>query len=434
MIASTAICQGIFSVKNALAPVAALLISVSILLTGQGLQGTLLPVRAGLESFSTIAIGAMGALYFLGFTVGCLKGGELVKRVGHVRVFLAMTALASSAPLVHTLVVNPIAWGVLRALTGFCFAALYVVIESWLNERSSNENRGIVFSTYALITLTVMAGGQMMTVLADPAGSELFIIASILVSLGAVPIALSLSASPEQPQSTTVDIGKLFRISPTGTVGCLAAGFANGAFWALAPVYTAGIADDTRLAAWFMTAAVIGGAALQWPLGLWSDRVSRRVVMITIAVAGALAGAALSLFANDLTFLSICLLGACWGGLAFTLYTIAVAYANDYADPDEFVMVSGGLLLMYGVGAIAGPFIASAVMTVRGPGDLFLFGAAIHLLLAIYAVIRVVWRGPQELEEPITFSDALAATQTASLVYEDEGYTDSATDETDLKQ
>ena len=414
--------------KNALAPVAALLISVSILLTGQGLQGTLLPVRAGLEEFSTIAIGAMGALYFLGFTIGCLKGGDLVRRVGHVRVFLAMTALASATPLVHGVILNPATWAILRAVTGFCFAALYVVIESWLNERSDNENRGIIFSTYAMITLTVMAAGQMMTVLFEPTKIELFIIASILVSLGAVPVALSRSQSPDQPETTTVNLRRLFQISPTGTSGCLAAGFANGAFWALAPVYTASISDDTNLAAWFMTAAVAGGAVLQWPLGLWSDYVSRRLVMIIVAIAGSFAGLALSFFASDLTFMTVCLLGALWGGLAFTMYTIAVAYANDYADPTEFVMVSGGLLLMYGAGAIVGPFIASALMTIRGPGDLFLFGALVHAVLALYAIFRVVRRGPQDLDEPITFSDALAATQTASLVYEEEGYSET-TDE-----
>ncbi len=415
--------------KNALAPVAALLISVSILLTGQGLQGTLLPVRAGLENFPTIWIGAMGALYFLGFTFGCLKGGNLVKRVGHVRVFLAMSALASAAPLVHSLVVNPVAWGLLRALTGFCFAVLYVVIESWLNAKADNNNRGIIFSTYSMITLTVMAAGQMMTVLLDPADYGLFIIASILVSLGSVPIALSRSRSPEQPHSTRVDIRRLFRISPTGTSGCLAAGFANGSFWALAPVYTASIAAGTDLAAWFMTSAVLGGALLQWPLGHWSDRISRRVVMITISIAGSITGFALSLFVSDLTPVTASILGGFWGGLAFTLYTISVAYANDYAEPSEFVMVSGGLLLMYGIGAIIGPFIASTVMTIRGPGDLFVFGAVVHLLLALYALFRILRRGPQDLDEPITFNDALAATQTASLVYEEDGYSDADEDD-----
>ena len=176
--------------KHALAPVAALLIGVSILLTGQGLQGTLLPVRASLEAFSTVSIGTMGAAYFLGFTLGCLRGGELVGRVGHVRVFLAMTAIGSSAPLIHGLFLSPLPWALLRMISGFCFAVLYVVIESWLNERSTNENRGLVFSTYVTISLSVLAAGQMMTLLYDPVDFQLFAIASVLVSLGALPVAL----------------------------------------------------------------------------------------------------------------------------------------------------------------------------------------------------------------------------------------------------
>jgi MFS family permease len=223
--------------KDALAPVATLLIGVAILLTGLGLQGTLLPVRASLEDFSTLSIGVIGAAYFFGFTVGCLKGGELVKSVGHVRVFLAMTALASASPLVHGLILHPIAWSLLRILTGFCFAVLFVVIESWLNERSSNENRGIVFSTYIMITLSVLAVGQLMTLMYDPLGLELFLIASILVSLGAVPVALSRRQSPEQPTEVEVDLKRLFKISPSGTLGCLVAGVSLGAFWSLAPVW-----------------------------------------------------------------------------------------------------------------------------------------------------------------------------------------------------
>ena len=245
--------------KHALAPVAALLVGVSILLTGQGLQGTLLPVRAALENFSTLSIGIIGGAYFLGFTLGCLKCGELVQRVGHVRVFAAMTALASATPLLHGLILNPWTWGLLRFLTGFCFAILYVVIESWLNDRSSNENRGIVFSTYVMITLTVLAAGQMMTLLYDPSDMHLFAIASILVSIAAIPVVLSKSESPDIPETVELDIRRLYRISPAGMIGCVAVGLTNGAFWSLAPVFTAGYSTDASLAAWFMTSAVFGG-------------------------------------------------------------------------------------------------------------------------------------------------------------------------------
>ncbi len=404
---------------RALSPVAALLFSAAILLAGQGLQFTLLPVRASLEDFSTVAIGTMGAAYFLGFTVGCLKGGELLRRVGHIRVFLAMSAVASAAPLLHGLVVQPLVWGVLRFLTGFCLAALYIVIESWLNERSTNANRGVIFSTYAMITLTMMAAGQMLNLLYDPTGLQLFVIASILFSIGAVPIALSLSPSPAQPASTKTDIPRLFHVSPSGTVGCFAVGLANGAFWGLAPVYAAAVGNTISLAAWFMAAAIIGGAILQWPLGLLSDVLGRRKVLVATCILGSLAGVALALLAPSFGVLTIIVLGGVWGAFAFPLYSIVVAYANDYADQDEYVKVSAGLLLVYGIGAIIGPFVASALITLRGADGLFLFTAVIHVLLIGFVTYRFIKEGSQA-DEPIAFGDALSSAQTASQVYEEE--------------
>jgi MFS family permease len=406
--------------KQALAPVSALLLGVSILLAGQGLQGTLLPVRAGLESFSTVSIGVMGAAYFLGFTIGCLKGGDLVKRVGHVRVFLAMTALGSAAPLVHGLFVNSLAWGILRMISGFCFAALYVVIESWLNERSTNENRGTVFSIYVMISLTVLAAGQMMTLLYDPARWQLFALASVLVSLGAIPVALSTSPSPEQPTSVEINLSRLYRLSPAAAVGCLATGLANGAFWSLAPVFTADVSGETSLAAWFMTATVAGGALSQWPLGTASDRFGRRKLLLAGAIAGVVVAALIVSRFDTLNFLSVNVLAAMWGATAFPLYAISVAHANDYAEPDDYVMVSGGLLLLYGVGAILGPFAASSVMTLTSAAGLYLFTGGVHLAMAVFVIHRMLRRESTPDEQHCAFGDALATAHTASQVYEEE--------------
>ena len=406
--------------KNALAPVATLLIGVAILLTGSGLQGTLMPVRASIENFSTLAIAAIGAAYFLGFTVGCLKGGELVKSVGHVRVFLAMTALGSAAPLVLGLVLDPITWSLLRFLTGFCFAVLFVVIESWLNEQSSNENRGVVFSTYVMITLTMIAAGQMMTLMYHPAGLELFLVASVLVSVAAVPIALSKSQTPEVPQETDVNLRRLFQIAPSGLFGCFATGLANGAFWSFGPVFAAGGANDVSLVAWFMTSAVIGGALGQWPLGFLSDRLGRRkTLLISAATAGLVAGAIVLTF-GSLDFTSIILLSAAWGFVSFPLYSISVAHSNDHADPTDYVMVSSGLLLMFGVGATAGPFIASALMTLTNLSGLFLMTGITHFSVAIYVLMRIFRRSSAPSEQHIPFGDAMATAHTASQVYEEE--------------
>lgn len=406
--------------KHALAPVAALLIGVSILLTGQGLQGTLLPVRAALEAFSTVSIGVMGAAYFFGFTLGCLRGGELVRRVGHVRVFLAMTALGSAAPLVHGLFLSPVGWALLRMISGFCFAVLYVVIESWLNEASTNENRGAIFSLYAMISLTVLAAGQMMTLLYDPFDLHLFAIASVLVSLGALPVALSTSPSPEIPQSVAVDLRRLFRISPAATVGCLATGLANGAFWSLAPVFAVTIGGDPSLPAWFMTASVVGGAVLQWPLGYLSDRIGRRKIIIAAAAVGAAVSIVIVTSLDNLTFVSACIAGLAWGAVAFPLYAIAVAHANDFAEADDYVMISSGLLLMYGVGAIAGPFVASTIMTWTNAGGLYAYTGIVHLCLVAYVAYRMLRRESAPDESHMSFGDALATAHTASQVYEEE--------------
>jgi len=405
--------------KSALASVASLLLGVSILLTGQGLQGILLPVRAGIEEFSTIAIGVMGAAYFLGFTLGCVKGGELVKRVGHVRVFAAITALASAAPLLHGLLLEPWVWTLLRAITGFCFAVLYVVIESWLNERATNENRGTIFATYVMITLTMLAAGQLMALLYDPKDMQLFAIASVLVSLAAMPVVLSRSPSPAIPSHVKVSIRRLIGISPAGAIGCLASGLANGPFWALAPLFASGISGGVSLASWFMTAAVIGGAVAQWPVGHLSDKLGRRKVMAVMGFFGAALG--LFLFVSGMTsFFGLIVFSAAWGFVAFPIYSIAVANANDNADPEDYVMVSSGLLLMYGAGAIAGPFLASTLMTLAGVSALYAYTGTIHLLLMLYVVLRIFRRASLPEEHHIPFSDAMATAHTASHVYEEE--------------
>jgi MFS family permease len=404
-----------------LASVAPLLFGVAILLTGQGLQGTLLPVRANLEGFSTLSIGLMGGAYFLGFTLGCLRGSGLVERVGHIRVFAAMTAMASAVPLLHGLWVETWLWWVLRFVTGWCFAVLYVVIESWLNEQSGNETRGAVFSAYTLITLTVLAVGQQMLLLYDPQQMYLFAIASAIVSLAAIPVVLSVAPTPRPAEEKVpLNLRRLFRISPAGTLGCLASGFANGPFWALAPVFVAGYSSDVSLAAWFMTSAVLGGAVGQWPLGLWSDRVDRRWVIGLAAAFGLVVGLVISLTFKSLPPLALMLLGAAWGGFAFPLYAVSVAHTNDHASPGEYVMISSGLLLMYGIGAIVGPFAASLAMQQMGAGGLFLFSACVHMLLLGYMVLRLSRRGAAPEEDHGKFVDALAATQTASHVYEEE--------------
>lgn len=407
-------------VRSALTPVAALLIGVSLLLTGQGLQGTLLPVRATLENFSPMSIGVIGAFYFLGFTLGCLKGGDLVARVGHVRVFAAMTGLASATPLLHGLVLDPVIWTGLRMLTGFCFAVLYIVIESWLNDVSTNENRGMVFSTYVMITMSVFAIGQMLLLVQDPSQLYLFALTSVLISIAVMPVVLSTSPGPQQPHSTRLNMRRLFNISPAGTVACMASGLANGAFWALAPAFIIAMYGDVSLASWFMTANVLGGAVSQWPIGSLSDRVGRRPMLIACALGSGAVAASIAVYGSSMESNTLIVLGFAWGAFAFPQYAIAVANANDHADPSEYVMVSSGLLLMYGLGAIAGPFLASSLMAAFGSPALYMHTSVVHVLVAGYIAFRATRRGKVADEDQLDFSESLVAAHTKSQVYEEE--------------
>jgi MFS family permease len=407
-------------VIQALTAVTALLLGTAILLTGQGLQGVLLPVRATLEDFSALSIGVIGGAYFLGFTIGCWRGVAMIQRAGHVRVFAAMTAVASAAPLLHGLYVNLFTWILLRGATGFCFAVLYVVIESWLNERATNENRGIVFSAYILINMTVLAVGQQMLMLDDPMELELFALVSVLISVAAVPVLLSVQAAPNIVEAAKIDFRVLYRNSPVGVVGTLASGLNNGVFWSLAAVFITAYSTDPNTAAWFMTATLLGGAISQWPLGWWSDRVDRRWVLAVICGAGAAVSLLTWLLAPRLPLAAILGLGAAWGALAFPTYSISVAHANDRASPDTFVQVSAGLLLLYGIGAVIGPLVAPVLMQTLGYSALFLFNFIVFTLLLAYTLMRMRRRDPSKDAQHRDFNEAITAARTLSVAYEGE--------------
>lgn len=399
------------------APVAALLLSVAILLTGNGLQGTLLPIRAQLEAFSTVEIGILGSSYFLGFAAGCIWSPALVRRVGHIRAFTAMSAIASAAVLVHAVFTYSWVWWLVRGLTGFCFAALYAVIESWLNERSTNDTRGTIMSVYLIINLTVITVGQMMVTLSDPARFPLFALSSILVSLAAVPVAMTAAAAPAPIESVNIRIKHLIGVSPVGFAGSFAHGVAGGAFWSLAPLFGSKSGMDVPGIAVFMSITVIAGAAGQLPLGRLSDRSDRRGVMIVTCAGAALAAVCL-IFFRYTTLHSIHAFAAMWGFFAFPLYAIAVAHANDFADPKDFVEVSSGLLLVYGAGAVVGPIIASQAMAIYGVNGLFGITAATHILLIGFIVGRMRVRHAPPLEEHVRFVEALCATSTASPTFD----------------
>ena len=305
------------------ASITTLLIGTAVLFLGYGLLVTLLPLRARIEDFSTTMIGVMGGAYFAGFAVGCLIGPQVVKRVGHIRAFAGFAAMATVLLLVLPMAIDPGVWAGMRGLTGICFAVLFLVIESWLNDQSSNEIRGRVLSIYIIVTNLVTMGGQLMVNLAEPAGPVLFTVAAILICLSLVPLSLTPTATPKPIAEAKLRIGQLYKYSPSGFVGCLAFGLADGAFWSLAPVFADGrgmaVADITYV----MSLFVVGGSISQWPLGHYSDKVDRRWV-IAICCAGSLCtGASLAFFDLDQRWLAYALACA-HGAFMLPIYRRAV--------------------------------------------------------------------------------------------------------------
>jgi MFS family permease len=273
----------------------------------------------------------------------------------------------------------------------------------------------MVFSIYTIINLTVVTLGQMMLILDEPSNFILFSFASILVSLAAVPVALSKSAEPAPIESVRIDFRGLFRTSPVGVVGCLGVGLTNGSFWALAPVFAQGESNQAATVAVFMSVAVIAGAVGQWPLGRMSDRMDRRRVIV-LACTGAVCAAALLALLDPARDRMLLPVAFAYGMFAFPLYALCVAHTNDFAEENRYVEVACGLLLVYALGAVIGPILASVFMRVIGAGGLFAFTATIHLGIIVYAVHRLRTRATPPLQEHIHFSDAMRVAGTVSSV------------------
>ena len=386
------------SMRTAITASWALLLGFGVLMLGDGLQGTLLAVRASLEQFPIEITGLIMSVFSVGFLAGSLLATRIVERVGHIRVFAALASIASAAILVHAVFVHPITWGALRLISGFCFAGIYVVAESWLNDRATNETRGQLLSVYMVITYVGVGLGQLLLNLADPLGYGLFILGSVLISIALVPLLLSAGPAPHFETLSPINIKELFQISPLGVVGALCEGTATAAFFAMGPVYATAIGYSLTQVSFFMTAGVIGCVVLQWPVGHLSDRYDRRLILTltTFAAAGvAFWGAS----APSLTLIEQLALIALFGGLSLPLYSVCIAHANDFLEPHEMVAASGGLVLASGIGAVIRPLSVSLAMKHYGNGGFFWFLAGVHGLLGVFAIYRMIRRPAKPLEE-----------------------------------
>jgi len=372
--------------REALSANSALLFGMALLTLGAGLQATLLGVRATLEGLSTFVTGAVMAAYYAGFVIGSVAAPALVKRVGHIRVFAALTATAAATILVQGMFVGAWQWGLLRAVSGVCFAGIYVVAESWLNDRADQRSRGVLLAAYMVVIYGGLGAGQLLLNLADPLGHELFILIGVLISIAVVPMALTAQRAPEFALPRRVSFRELLSISPLGAAGALFSGAAAGTLFSLGPVYAASSGLDTSAVALFMASSILPAVVLQLPLGRLSDRVDRRNVLIGIALSAAVAAAAAGQLAagSPVFFLAI----AAYGGLSLTMYAVCLAHVNDHLQPAQMVAASATVLLANGIGSVLGPVAVSAAMQLAGPGAFFVSITVLHATFALYAAWR----------------------------------------------
>jgi MFS family permease len=408
--------------RTTAASLLALLSGFGLMQTGNTLQGTLLSVRGGIEGFSPAEIGAVGAAFWAGVVIGALYGGTLIRRVGHIRTFAALGAIASTAPLLHLLMIDPVAWIAARALTGFCFAGLFIVVESWLNGAATGETRGQILSIYSMTGLIAGVVGQLLLPLVDPAGFRGFCIIATIIAFALVPIALTRSQSPSAVENAPRNsLRRLYAQAPFGTVAALLCGASTGAFFALGPVFAQRRGLDADGIAILMASGTLGGFLMAWPLGWLSDRTDRRLVVIGAAITAAASIAVMQVVVPDeagpeLLYFCVALLGAS----IVPTYSIVIAQVNDAVAKNEFVAASSCLLLIQGTGAALGPAIAGFAMSAWPHGLGYTLIAA-QLLIAAWGIYRLArtslradHKGPFLIEPPVPVAVTLAPAHLAS--------------------
>ena len=373
--------------RDTLAVTSALLFGMALLMLGAGLQATLLGVRATLEGFPTLVTGAVMAGYYVGYVGGSLVAPKLVHRVGHIRVFAALAAVAAATILIQGMFVDPWLWTLLRGVSGVCFAGIYVVAESWLNDRATNRTRGALLAIYMVVIYSGLGFGQFLLNLSDPRGPSLFTLIAVLISLAVVPIALGAQRAPEFQLPRRVSFRELLDVSPLGTLGVVFSGAISAVVFSLGPVYAARSGLDAAGVATFMACSILSAVVLQLPIGRWSDRVDRRAVLIGVALAAA-AVAAGALKVGVSASLPFFALVAAYGGLSLTTYALCVSHINDHLQPDQMVAASGTVILLNGMGAVVGPLVVAAAMQAAGPRAYFLSAVALQLLFMLFAAWR----------------------------------------------
>ena len=407
------------ALRRSLLDAAPLLVAVALLMAGNGLTGTLLGVRAGLEGFGPAVTGIVLAGYYLGFLAGSLLTPATIRRVGHVRVFAGLASLASAVVLIHVVRPDPHPWFLLRALSGLCISGLYVVAETWLNGAVTNASRGMVLASYMVAVTGGLAIGQLFFSVADAAGFAAFVLASVLVSLAVVPVSLATVRAPQVAEPRLLRLREVLAAAPLGPVAAALSGFSGAAMLGAGTVYAVEAGLGRGGTATLLTASVVGGLVLQVPLGRWSDRTDRRRVVVAVGLLGALAAVGAALVGPDHPA-ALAPLTAVAGGMAFPLYSLSVAHLNDYLETESVVGAGARMIMVNGVGAVAGPIVGAAAVAGFGPGALFVVIATAHALVACFALWRMTRRAAVTEDERAHYV-ALPATAGPTIAMLQEG-------------
>jgi len=397
---------------QAIIAIATLLIGIAVILAGNGLLGTLLGVRGELEGFSSALLGFIMGAYFAGFVAGTLVVPRIIRRVGHIRMFAALASIASVVTLTHGLLVDPAVWMLGRFAMGLCIVGIYIVIESWLNTQTSNESRGHVFSAYMTTTLIGLGIGQLLLLTGEVDTLFLFAVASVLLSLGLVPVALTRVQEPVIHEVERLGLRKIYQASPSGVVGCVFGGVGTGAVWGLGPVFAAGIGLSKAGISGFMALTILGGILLMWPVGKLSDRYDRRLVLMWACLVTAIASV-LAFWLTSVNTYYVLLGGFLYGAFGFSIYSLSVAHTNDHVDSSQMLETTSALQLLWGSGAIAGPVLAGLFMQWTGPMAFLPFLAVAALVPGLFTRYRMSVSAPVAAEDQGDFVPQFATSPVA---------------------
>lgn len=409
--------------KRELALIWSLLFGVALITVCSGIQGTLLGIRASLEGFAVDSVGFIMSAYYVGFLFGARLVPRWVKQVGHIRVFAALASAGSVAILLHSTFIDPVTWFLFRAGTGFCFSGLFIVAESWLNHISTNDNRGRLLSVYMFTVSLGFVGGQFLINVSSPAGFELFILASVILSIAIVPILLSSISAPSIEYAEHLEPGKLMKITPLGSTGVFVQGLTFSAVIWLTAVFGKQRGFSDAESALLVGALMLGGLALQLPIGRLSDHQDRRHTLLLLSILALsscllvplVAGLDHTRFLVGVLFLA--------GGASLSFYSVSISHINDHLRGEQILSASGSIILINGFGGLLGPILSAQVMKMFGPDSLYYFVAFVYSLMALFTLYRIRVRPPIHVEEQ---SQAMAVVMQTSQIIVAE-----AMDETD---